>query len=79
MYHPQKNRKWIHSPSWEEIERKLFLNSIKESNQRNQINQRNWKKAISQFLLNWDYESICDPPRGDTLLVQVIHLIDSLH
>ena len=32
-----------------------------------------------QFLLNLDCESICDPPGGDTLLAQGIHLTDSLH
>ena len=34
--------------------------------------------TLSQFLLNLDCESICDPPGGDTLLAQGIHLTDSL-
>ena len=32
---------------------------------------------FSQFLLNLDCESICDPPGGDTLLAQGIYLTDS--
>ena len=32
----------------------------------------------SQFLLNLDCESICDPPGGDTLLAQGIYLTVSL-
>ena len=36
--------------------------------------------TFSQFLLNLDCESICDPPGGgDTLLAQGIYLTDSLH
>ena len=35
--------------------------------------------TFSQFLLNLDYESICDPPGGDTLLAQGIYLTDSLN
>ena len=35
--------------------------------------------TFSQFLLNLDFESICDPPGGSTLLVQGIYLTDSLH
>ena len=34
---------------------------------------------FSQFLLNLDCESICDPPGGDALLAQVIYLTDYLH
>ena len=30
--------------------------------------------TFSQFLLNLDCESICDPPGGDTLLAQGIYL-----
>ena len=33
----------------------------------------------SQFLLNLDRESICDPSGGDALLDQGIYLTDSLH
>ena len=33
--------------------------------------------TFSQFLLNLDCESICDPPGGDTLLAQGIYLTDS--
>ena len=32
-----------------------------------------------QLLLNLDFESICDPPGGDTLLAQGIYLTDSLN
>ena len=35
--------------------------------------------TFSQFLLNLDCESICDPPGGDTLLAQGIYLTDSLY
>ena len=35
--------------------------------------------TFSQFLLNLDCESICDPPGGDTLLAQGIYLTVSLH
>ena len=35
--------------------------------------------TFSQFLLNLDCESICDPPGGDTLLAQGIYLSYSLH
>ena len=35
--------------------------------------------TFSQFLLNLDCESICDPPGGDTLLAQGIYLTDSLN
>ena len=35
--------------------------------------------TLSQFLLNLDCESICDPPWGDTLLAQGIYLTDYLH
>ena len=35
--------------------------------------------TFSQFLLNLDCESICDPPGGDALLAQGIYLTDSLH
>ena len=34
---------------------------------------------FSQFLLNLDCESICDPPGGDALLAQGIYLTDYLH
>ena len=34
--------------------------------------------TFSQFLLNLDCESICDPPGGDTLLAQGIYLTVSL-
>ena len=34
--------------------------------------------TFSQFLLNLDCESICDPPGGDKLLAQGIYLTDSL-
>ena len=35
--------------------------------------------TFSQFPLNLDCESICDPPGGDTLLAQGIYLTVSLH
>ena len=35
--------------------------------------------TFSQFLLNLDCESICDPPGGDTLLAKGIYLTDSLN
>ena len=35
--------------------------------------------TFSQFLLNLDCESICDPPGGDTLLAQGIYLTDSIY
>ena len=35
--------------------------------------------TFSQFLLNLDCESICDPPGGDTLLAQGIYLTDSVY
>ena len=35
--------------------------------------------TFSQFLLNLDCESICDPPGGDTLLVQGIYLTDYIY
>ena len=35
--------------------------------------------TFSQFLLNLDYESICEPPGGDTLLAQGIYLTDSTY
>ena len=34
---------------------------------------------FSQFLLNLDCESICDPPGGDTLLAQGSYLTDYLY
>ena len=33
--------------------------------------------TFSQFLLNLDCESICEPPGGDTLLAQGSYLTDS--
>ena len=35
--------------------------------------------TFSQFLLNLDCESICDPPGGDTLLAQGIYLTDYIY
>ena len=35
--------------------------------------------TFSQFLLNLDCESICDPPGGDTLLAQGIYSTDSMY
>ena len=35
--------------------------------------------SFSQFLLNLDCESICDPPGGDTLLAQGIYLTDYIY
>ena len=35
--------------------------------------------TFSQFLLNLDCESICDPPGGDTLLAQGIYLTVSIY
>ena len=34
--------------------------------------------TFSQFLLNLDCQSICDPPGGDTLLAQEIYVTNSL-
>ena len=35
--------------------------------------------TFSQFLLNLDCESICDPPGGDTLLAQGTYLTDYIY
>ena len=35
--------------------------------------------TFSQFLLNLDCESICDPPGGDTLLAQARDLLLALY
>ena len=35
--------------------------------------------TFSQFHLNLDCESICDPPGGDTLLAQGIYLTDYIY
>ena len=35
--------------------------------------------SFSQFLLNLDCESICDPPGGDALLAQGIYLTDYIY
>ena len=48
-------------------------------NVKSQLSRSLEPTTFSQFFLNLDCESICDPPGGDTLLAQGIYLIDSLH
>ena len=69
-HHPQKDRKWIHvgsNPAQGNYSFPQKLSSVE------------FPIIFSQFLLNLDCESICDPSGGYALLAQGIYLTDYIY